>query len=226
MRVYRGPVMIVQCDFDGTITMNNLSVLLRDKFAGGNWREVEVDYFGGRLTVEQSNQQQYLLINEPRKVLIEFVRQNIEMRPGFLEFVDYCRANSIRFVIVSSGLDFYIKTVLSNINAPVLELYCGQTTFGKNGIDVTYFDPEGNRIEGGFKDSYLAWLRDSGEPVVYIGDGLSDFDAASTAEYVFAIEHLHIMLSNATIQHYTFSDFNDIQKEINNFQDLPQYQER
>lgn len=222
MRAYRGPVMIVQCDFDGTITTNNLSVLLRDKFAGGNWQEVEVDYFRGRLTVEQSNRKQYLLINEPKKVLIEFVRQNIEVRPGFLEFVDYCRANSIRFVIVSSGLDFYIKTVLSNINAPDLELYCGQTSFEKNGIAVTYFDPKGNRIEGGFKDSYLAWLRDSGESVVYIGDGLSDFDAASTADHVFAIEHLHTVLSNATIPHYTFSDFNDIRDQMSNFQELPQ----
>lgn len=218
--------MIVQCDFDGTITMNNLSVLLRDKFAHGEWREVEADYFRGRLTVEQSNRKQYVLIKEPKKVLVDFVRQNIEVRPGFLEFIDFCRANGIRFVIVSSGLDFYIKTVLSNISAPALELYCGQTSFGKNGIAVTYLDPEGNRIEGGFKDSYLARLRNSGEPVVYIGDGLSDFDAASTAEYVFAIEHLHTILSNATIQHYTFSDFNDIRKQIGSFPELLQQQGR
>jgi 2-hydroxy-3-keto-5-methylthiopentenyl-1-phosphate phosphatase len=218
--------MIVQCDFDGTITMNNLSVLLRNEFARGEWREVEADYFRRRLTVEQSNRKQYVLIKEPKKVLVDFVRQNIEVRPGFLEFVEHCKANGIRFVIVSSGLDFYIKTVLRNISAPAMELYCGQTSFGKNGIAVTYFDPEGNRIEGGFKDSYLAWLRNSKEPVVYIGDGLSDFDAASTAEYVFAIEHLHTMLSNATIQHYTFSDFNDIRKQMSSFPELPQQQGR
>ena len=209
--------MIVQCDFDGTITVNNLSVLLRNEFAHGEWREVEVDYFRGRLTVEQSNRKQYVFIKETKKVLVDFVRQNIKVRPGFLEFVDYCRAKGIRFVIVSSGLDFYIKTVLSNINAPALELYCGQTSFVKNGIAVTYFDPEGNRIDGGFKDSYLAWLRNSEEPVVYIGDGLSDFNAASTADHTFAIEPLHTMLSNATIPHYTFSDFNDIRDQISKF---------
>jgi len=182
--------MIVQCDFDGTITMNNLSVLLRNEFAHGEWREIEADYFRRLHTVEQSNRKQYVLIKEPKSVLVDFVRQNIEVRPGFLEFVDYCKANGIRFVVVSSGLDFYIKTVLSNVNAPTLELYCGQTSFGKNGIAVTYFDPEGNRIGS------------------------------------FAVEPLHTMLSNATIQHYTFSDFNDIRKQMGSFPELLQQRGR
>jgi hypothetical protein len=34
------------------------------------------------------------------------------------------------------------------------------------------------------------------------------------------------MLSNATIQHYTFSDFNDIRKQMSSFPELPQQQGR
>ena len=99
--------MIIQCDFDGTITRNNLSVLLREKYACGNWREIDVDYLHGRLTVEQSNQLQFTLIKEPEEKLQEFVCQHIKVRPGFVKFVTHCRKNGIPIVIVSSGLDFY-----------------------------------------------------------------------------------------------------------------------
>ncbi|GAH48434.1 unnamed protein product, partial [marine sediment metagenome] len=56
--------MIIQCDFDGTIIRNNLSVLLREHFARGNWRRIEDDYLHGKLTVEQSNKLQFALIKE------------------------------------------------------------------------------------------------------------------------------------------------------------------
>jgi len=126
--------MIIQCDFDGTIIRNNLSVLLRERYACGDWRKIDSDYLRGGLTVEQSNKLQFALIKEPKERLQEFVRQHIELRPGFVEFVRYCQESAIPFVIVSSGLDFYIEPVLAQIGMPDLELHCGQTSFGKNGI--------------------------------------------------------------------------------------------
>ena len=93
--------MIIQCDFDGTIILNNLSLLLREQFADSRWRAVEADYLASRLTVEESNQRQYLMIKESREVLQSFVIQNIRLRTGFLDFAEYCHANGIRF----RGLD-------------------------------------------------------------------------------------------------------------------------
>ncbi len=206
--------MIIQCDFDGTVTTNNLSVLLRERFASYGWQEIESDYVSGRLTVEQSNRQQYALIKESRKTLTEFVLKNIKVRPGFLQFVDHCLATGIRFTIVSSSPAFFIEAVLSNIGTPDLELHCAQASFRENGIAVNYLDPEGNIIEEGFKKRYLTWLKNQDRPVIYIGDGLSDFDAASAAHYVFALDHLHRLLSANSVSHYIFSDFNDILHEV------------
>jgi len=198
--------------------MNNLSVLLRENFARSGWQEIETDYLCGRLTVEQSNRQQYALIKEHKEKLQQFLRQHIEVRPGFQQFVKQCPADGIRFAIVSSGLDFYIDTVLKHINAPDIELYCAQTSFKQDGVVVHYHDPEGNTIEEGFKKSYLTWLRSQSKPIIYIGDGLSDFDAACSADYVFAIDHLHRLLTANAIPHYTFSDFNDIWHQIYSFE--------
>ncbi len=202
--------MIIQCDFDGTITRNNLSVLLREKYACGDWQKIDSEYLHGHLKVEQSNKLQFTLINEPNEKLQECARQHIEIRPGFVEFVSYCRESAIPFVIVSSGLDFYIETVLAQIGMPDLELHCGQTSFGKDGIAVSYTDPEGSIIDMGFKRKYLNWLKKRGENIIYIGDGLSDLEAAHHADHVFATGHLLRLLRAESVDYSIFSDFYDL----------------
>jgi len=206
--------MIIQCDFDGTIIKNNLSILLRQNFARGGWQEIELDYLHGLLAVEQSNKLQFALIKEPKARLQEFVRQHIELRPGFVEFVEYCHESAIPFVIVSSGLDFYIEPVLAQVGMPDLELHCGRTSFGKNGIAVSYTDPEGNIVNEGFKNSYLTWLKKRGKNIIYIGDGLSDLEAARHANYVFATGHLLRLLRAESVLCNGFSDFYDLLRQV------------
>ena len=206
--------MTIQCDFDGTIISNNLSVLLREKYACGDWQKIDSDYLHGHLTVEQSNKLQFALIKEPKERLQEFVRQHIELRPGFVEFVRYCQKSAIPFAIVSSGLDFYIEPVLVEIGMPDLELHCGQTTFSHDGIDVSYYDPEGNIVNHGFKKKYLTWLKERGTDIIYLGDGLSDLEAACQADHVFATGHLLDLLDIHSIERSAFSDFYDLQRQI------------
>ena len=184
--------MIVQCDFDGTIIKNNLSVLLRQRYAGGDWHKIESDYFNGYLTVEQSNKLQFALIKEPKEKLQEFACQHIEIRQGFVEFVTYCLENSIEFVIVSF--------------------------FSDNGIIVSYTDPGGRIINEGFKRKYLASLKKRGENVIYVGDGLSDLEAARGADYIFATAQLLKLLSTESIPCHNFSDFYDILHQVRQLQ--------
>ncbi len=206
--------MIIQCDFDGTIIQNNLSVLIRENFARDGWQKTEDDYINGRITVEQSNRLQYVDIKESKARLQEFVREHIEVRPGFTQFVRYCRDSGISLVIVSSGLDFYIETVLAEIGLSDLELHCAQTSFGADGIIVSYRDPEGNLIDEGFKRKYLAWLKQRDTRLVYIGDGLSDLEAARLADHVLATGLLWRLIRGESISSHRFADFHDIEKEV------------
>jgi len=206
--------MIIQCDFDGTITRNNLSVLLREKYACDGWKRIDSDYLSGHLTVEQSNKLQFALIKEPKAKLQEFARQHIELRPGFLEFVRHCRENAIPFVIVSSGLDFYIKPVLAAVGMPDIELHCGLTTFSSDGIGVSYYDPEGNILNQGFKKTYSIWLKKRDMNITYLGDGLSDLEAARQADHVFATGQLLDLLNSQSIACSAFSDFYDVLHQV------------
>ena len=206
--------MLIQCDFDGTIIRNNMSVCIREEFLHGNWQKIEEDYLAGRITVEQSNTLQFRSIKEPETRLREFVRGHIDVRPGFSEFIEYCVQNNITFVIVSSGLDFYIETVLAEIGMADLELYCAQTSFTPEGISVSYTDPYGNEVDSGFKCSYLNWLRQRDNTILYLGDGLSDVEAACQADHVFALSTLQKQLDAVSVNYHAFTDFFDVMQRI------------
>ena len=206
--------MIIQCDFDGTIIKNNLSVLIREKYARSDWQKINSDYLQGHITVEQSNKLQFALIKEPKERLQAFVRQHIELRPGFIEFIRYCQENAISFYIVSSGLDFYIEPVLDEIGMSDLELHCGQTSFNHSSINVTYYDPAGNIISEGFKKKHFTWLKAQDMNIIYLGDGLSDLETARQTDHVFATGQLPDLLDTYSIEHSVFSDFYDLRRQI------------
>jgi 2-hydroxy-3-keto-5-methylthiopentenyl-1-phosphate phosphatase len=97
---------------------------------------------------------------------------------------------------------------------PDLELHCGQTSFGKNGIAVSYTDLEGNIVNEGFKYKCLTQLRKRGKGSIYIGDGLSDLEAARHADHVFATGHLVKLLCAQSIPCSSFSDFHDLLRQV------------
>ena len=206
--------MIIQCDFDGTIISNNLSVLIREHFAPDAWRAIETDYLEGRITIEESNRRQFALIKEPKGRLQEFVRCHIDVRQGFPEVTADCEAKGNHLVIVSSGLDFYIEVVLSKLGMSDIETYCGKTEFNEKGIMVSYTAQKGNTIKHGFKISYLNWLKRRDKSIVYIGDGLSDLEAARHANYIFATGHLATLLTEEHVSWSSFDDFNDIRNKL------------
>ena len=111
---------------------------------------------------------------------------------------------------MSSGLDFYIEVVLGELGISDIEMYCGKTEFNEKGIMVSYHDHNGNIIEHGFKMSYLNWLKRRDRSIIYIGDGLSDLEAARHANYVFATGHLAMLLKEEHVSWSSFDNFIDI----------------
>ncbi|MBA7491831.1 2-hydroxy-3-keto-5-methylthiopentenyl-1-phosphate phosphatase [subsurface metagenome] len=97
---------------------------------------------------------------------------------------------------------------------PDLELHCGRTSFSRDGINVSYYDPKGNVLNQGFKTKYLTWLRKRGTNIIYLGDGLSELEAARQADHVFATGHLLDLLDTHSIARSAFSDFYDLVRQI------------
>ena len=203
---------LIQCDFDGTITVEDVSFLLLNAFADGDWTKVWQDYIQGKMTVGAFNAKAFAMVKADKRVLVDFILKNCRMilRPGFKELLDYCSREGLRFVIVSNGLSFYIETILKDMGINGIEVFAAQSQFLPQGVAVSYIGPDGNRIEVGFKEAYTEWFQKSGYKIVYVGNGPSDIFPSKRADYVFAIDDLLKGCREANIECIPFDDFHDV----------------
>ena len=182
--------MLILCDFDGTITTQDVTNHILDHFTGTGWRQrVLPRYWAGEMNHFQLMGELYGTLQKPETDLIEISRE-IKFRDNFDKLVEYCRAKKYSLAVVSGGLDFYIRAFLPS-DIPFFS-YRGQ------------FDPAGSwqvhlpewpevNLAGGedFKVRVLEELKREhphDHPVVFIGDGRNDGPVAAAADLVFAVK--------------------------------------
>ena len=208
--------IVVQLDFDGTVTEEDVSFLLLDTYAGSNWREFLVDYSEGRISVGAFNKKVFSMVKADRKSMTDFVLSSdrVKIRPGFREFMDYSKKKNYKVVIVSNGLIFYIEAILKKLGLNGVKVYAARNRFSRDGMKVAYISPDGTEIEVGFKEAYTEFLEKKGFDIIYIGDGNSDIFSARLAKYVFAIDELLKRCRKEKLPCASFADFFDIIKGL------------
>jgi 2-hydroxy-3-keto-5-methylthiopentenyl-1-phosphate phosphatase len=182
--------ILVQCDFDGTVTEDDISFMLLDAFAKGDWHVINQEYADGKITVGQFNERAFGLVRASKKAMLDYIENRVIIRPGFNEFVEVCRKKGFRLVIVSNGLDFYIKQILEDRGLKDLEYHASETVFHANTLSVRYIGPDGSTVDSGFKEKFVEQYLSEGYYVIYIGNGTSDLSPAKGAHHVFATESL------------------------------------
>jgi 2,3-diketo-5-methylthio-1-phosphopentane phosphatase len=178
--------MIVVSDFDGTLTVDDVTTYVWDKYLRYDWRaELLPPTYAGTWTPLQMIARGYAEIPvAPDELLVE-VRTAVRMRPGIEALAGFCRARGWPFVVASHGLSFYIEALLPT---PVpVSAFVG--TFSGAGYEVSL--PAGFTLAAGedFKSRVVADLaaRHPGHPTVYLGDGRLDLAAAERCDRVFAV---------------------------------------
>ena len=201
---------LVQCDFDGTITEEDVSFLLLDAFTDGSWWQLLTKYREKKVSVNYFNTKAFGMIKADRQTLVEFAKSGVRIRPGFQQLVAYCRKRGFRFVIVSNGLEFYIDAILRDIGIHNVEVLAAKTRFSSEGLEAAYIGPDGSQLEDGFKDAYIRSFLEKDYRVIYVGDGLSDIPPAGCAQHVFARGELLAYCNGANLNCTPFIDLNDV----------------
>ncbi len=205
---------LVQCDFDGTITEEDASFFLLDAFAQGDWRQVLREYKEHKISVGQFNTRAFAMVKADESALLWTIKGKVKMRAGFHELVSYCKRRDFRFVIVSNGLDFYIKAILKDIGLENIELHAAETQFHPEGIKVQYIGPDGNELDTGLKEAFIKLFLEQGYRVIYIGNGDSDIVPAKYAHHILARGELLAYCKKNNLKYKPFDDLNDVVRAL------------
>jgi 2-hydroxy-3-keto-5-methylthiopentenyl-1-phosphate phosphatase len=212
---------LVQCDFDGTVTEEDISFLLLDAFAQGDWRRLLRGYKEHRISVGEFNTRAFATVKADKHRLLEALQGNVKVRAGFHDLVSYCLEKGLRLVIVSNGLDFYIRAVLKDLGLGDLEVYAAQASFHPEGMKVRYVAPDGKRVNDGFKEAYIESFLSLGYRVIYIGNGDSDVAPARYAHHVFATGDLLAYSKENNLNCKPFKDFREVVKDLEQMSQFP-----
>ena len=203
---------LLQCDFDGTLTEEDVGFMLLQLYGNGYWKKLLEDYKAQRISVDEFNTAVFAMIRADRQTLVDAARKNAVVRAGLKELVSYCRQKDYRLVIVSNGLEFYIQTILEDMGLAELEFHAAKTEFHPDGLKVKYIGLDGRRSEDGLKEAYIKSYRNEGYRVIYLGDGDSDIYAARHAHQVIARDYLLSYCSEHGINAVPFEDLHDVIK--------------
>ena len=208
------PKTIVQCDFDGTITLEDVAFVMLDTYAQGDWRKVHDDYEAARITVGRFNQAAFDLVRAARKELLASMGGKVAIRPGFPALVDCCQRNGFRLAVVSNGLEFYIRQILKDLGFPEIEVHAARARFHDRKVSVQYVGPDGNPVDDAFKEAYVSLFVSQGYRVIYIGNGASDYFPAKKSNHVFATGTLLETCKKAHLDCIPFDDFTDVARVL------------
>lgn len=183
--------MLILCDFDGTITTQDVTNFLLDHFTGTGWRDTVLPrYWAGEMNHFQLMRELYASLRQAEPELLA-VSRDIKFRANFDRLVGYCREKKYSLSVVSGGLDFYIRSLLPS-DIPFYS-YRGEFDAVGSGwqVHLPVWPPV--NLEGGedFKVRVLEELKlqhVQDHPVVFIGDGRNDGPVARVADLTFAVK--------------------------------------
>jgi 2-hydroxy-3-keto-5-methylthiopentenyl-1-phosphate phosphatase len=206
----KGENKLVLVDFDGTITKNDVGALLFNRFSKKESKKIVSEWLEGKISSKECLQKECGLIEITKKQLKNFaLSQKID--ENFPDFVDLCKREKVDLVILSDGLDYYIRLILSKYHLEDIPFYSNTLRFaGKKLVpEFPYYD-KGCGNCGNCKKYHLRNLRRPIQKVVYIGDGLSDKCAIGEADFVFAKNDLKSFCVKEKINYCEFKNFKDV----------------
>ncbi len=206
-------------DFDGTLVQPNVAILLVERFAPNGRRvarEVDEQLHQGRITLRQAwDRQAALLPWDQIPAMTEYVVRHVRLRGGAHPFVDLLREHRVPTMIVSGGLDFYIRPILEREGID-LEFRSDTAHRGEDGrIRVTHPYGHAECRRCGICKAQLVHPPEVADPrTVFIGDGSTDRFAAEVADLVFARGRLLAYCREHGIRSYPFEGFTPVTRRL------------
>ena len=203
------PGWMVQSDFDGTISVLDVTDSLLQRFGQPGWQELEDQWERGEIGSRECMKGQVALLDMSEDELKEHL-DTIEIDPGFAGFVDTARALGIQVQVVSDGIDYAIRHVLQRHGMGHLEVIANrlvQLDARRWHLESPWASARCQRASGNCKCERLAEQQSLHGRILYVGDSTSDFCVSHKADLVLAKYKLIGHCEQHGISHLPFDDF-------------------
>jgi 2-hydroxy-3-keto-5-methylthiopentenyl-1-phosphate phosphatase len=198
--------MTLILDWDGTATVDDTLIVALREF--GDW-QVYLDAAAalrrGEITLHEEIRRDAESIRAPIDEVVAWLRENLELRPGFHEL-----AEAYRPLIVSSNFRQLIEPILEREGVE-LEVRANNVEWNAAGWLATFRNGDACATCG--EPCKRADLPTNGE-VVYVGDGYSDRCAAQAADRIFARDSLAHYLDEQAVAYEPFGDLFDVARAL------------
>ena len=200
---------LVQSDFDGTISVKDVTDTLLTRFGQPGWQALEAQWERGEIGSRECMKGQVALLDMSEGELRAHL-DTIEIDPAFAGFVEVARTHGVRVQVVSDGIDAAIRHVLARHGLGHLEVIANrlvQTGERNWRLESPWASARCQRASGNCKCERLAEQQNLHGRVLYVGDSTSDFCVSHQADFVLAKYKLIAHCQAHGIAHAPFETF-------------------
>jgi 2-hydroxy-3-keto-5-methylthiopentenyl-1-phosphate phosphatase len=201
----------ILCDFDGTVSVEDITDSLLERFGRPGWQAIEQAWRRGEMGSHDCMAQQVALLEATREDMDAHL-DGMSIDRAFPHFVAAARDAGMPLAIVSDGLDYAIRRILGNHGLTDVPIIANRLeAVGDSGwqLDFPYGTPACRVAAGNCKCSCAGRARAEQRRVLLIGDGASDFCVAGEADLVFAKHRLIEHCRSAGIPYVPVTGFGD-----------------
>lgn len=178
----------ILCDFDGTISVEDTTDTLLERFGRSGWQTLEEEWRAGRIGSRECMAGQVELLDMDRAELDAHLdTRHVDV--AFAEFVRLAQAHGIHIEILSDGLDYAIHRILSRHGLdwlPVTANALQPVSAREWRLAFPNASATCRVASGTCKCARAAQAQSARKKTLMIGDGASDFCVAEAADFVFA----------------------------------------
>ncbi|OTQ73567.1 MULTISPECIES: MtnX-like HAD-IB family phosphatase [unclassified Gilliamella] len=210
---------IILCDFDGTISVKDVTDTLLSQFGQDGCDELEELWVSGKIGSQECMSKQIALMDASLEELNQALAK-IEIDDNFKAFIDHTEKNHIPVHVVSDGLDYAIQFVLKHHGIEHLPIYANKLMHNNQRswrLEFPFANKDCIKQSGNCKCNHVKQQQHFPQ-ILYVGDGTSDFCVSHHVDLVFAKDKLINYCEKNNIKHSAIESFADVTEALKQMQ--------
>ena len=203
---------VVFCDFDGTITREETFVGILRTFTPEKSEELIPRMYDLTLSLKDGVRMLLESVESRHYPEMLAIMRAAPLREGFLSFLEYLNSRNIALIVVTGGLEDFVRATLGSSVRKVHSVYGLKVKTDELFLRVFSEWESGTELVSKPRILESAGKRMCADPPVLIGDSVTDLEAALACPVVFARDRLAGYLSERKKSYVPFEDFTGIRQ--------------